>query len=262
MSATPPEATNNDPSSDEFLEIVLRSPHEAAERALILSAVCRRAFLEERPEEVAGDDVEGERFDLVAWLRAEGLDSGATDGERRLLDARVGGLSPDDAAEASWRTEALVALGWALDLLPEMAPYDAAADPTSVLTAVPAPWSPTTAWRRDARLRSESVIAAERERAELWHWRAETEELFADAEADEAERAAVAAAVREVAAEARDGGILPHLIGDDFPALGAPYGALDVDAVAELGIIAAERVRALNWLCGFGSGWDDVPLAP
>lgn len=260
MSAPPPETEDDDPSSDDFLEIVLRAPREAAERALILSAVCRRAFLEERPEEVVDDDPEAERFDLVAWLRAEGLAAVATDDERRLLNARVGRLPADAAAAASWRTEALVALGWALDLLPEMPPYDAAADPAAVLSAIPAPWSPTTVWRRDAPLRSEATIAAERERAELWHWRAETAALVDIA--DDAERATLATAVREVAAEARNGGILPHLRHDDFPARGGPYRLLDAEAIAELGVVAAERVRALNWLCGFGAGWDDVPLAP
>lgn len=260
MSTPPLPSEVDNLSPDDALDIALRSPREVAERALILSAICRRAFLEERPDGVEDDDPEAELFDLVAWLRAEGLDAVATDDERRLLHARVGRLPADDAAEASWRTEALVALGWALDLLPEMPPYDAAADPAAVLAAVPAPWSPTAAWRRDARLRSEAAIAAEREHAELWHWRAETADLFVIADA--AERAALATAVRDVAAEARNGGILPHLLHDDFPARGGPYRLLGFEAVAELGAVAAERVRALNWLCGFGSGWNDVPLAP
>lgn len=260
MSSQPPAPEIDDLSPDDALDILLRSPREAAERALVLSAVCRRAFLEERAREIEDDDREAERFDLVAWLRTEGLDGAATDDERRLLHARVGRLPPDDAAEASWRTEALVALAWALDLLPEMPPYDAVADPAAVVSAIPAPWSPTAAWRRDARLRPEATIATERERAELWHWRAETADLVVVA--DDAERSALATAIRDVAAEARNAGVLTRLIRDDFPARGEAYRALAAEAVAELGAVAVERVRALNWLCGFGSGWNDVPLAP
>ena len=32
------------------------------------------------------------------------------------------------------------------------------------------------------------------------------------------------------------------------------------DAREPLAILATERLRALNWLCGFGSDWDHVPL--
>jgi hypothetical protein len=243
---------------DDAIEIALRLPRDVADRALVLGAVCRRAFLETGGDDLAADDPEGERFDLAAWLHAEGLDMATTATERHLLHARVGRLPTAAASEASWRSEALVALGWALHLLDEMPPYDAVADPTAVLEAVPTPWLTTAGWRRDARLRPEAAIATERERAELWSWRSRTADLARVAPDDE--RVALNAAVRDVADEGHILGLLPPPHRNDFPAHGRPYRSLTADEVADLGTVAEERLRALNWLCGFGATWDDVPL--
>lgn len=252
------EPSAADHPDDDAIEIALRPPREVAERALVLSTVCRRAFLEAGDVALAGDDPEGERFDLATWLLGEGLDGVATSPERRVLHARIGRLAPADAAAASWRSEALVALGWALHLLDELPAYDAVADPTAILTAVPAPWAPTADWRRAARLRPEAAIAAERERAELWSWRAQTAEAAAIATAEE--RAALSAAIRDVATEGYVLGLLPEPYRNDFPSGGGAYRSRTAEDVADLGAVAEERLRALNWLCGFGASWDDVPL--
>ena len=244
--------------ADSELDINLRSPQEVAERLLILGTVCRRAYLEERPSEAAEDDPEAERFDLAAWLRDEGLDAAATPRESALLEAWVGRLDPEEIETASWQSESLVALGWALGWVEEMPAYDAAANPTALLERIPAPWDRTETFRRGARLRSEATIAAERERAELWNWRAEASDLLLTAKAEE--RSALVAAIRDVARETFTAGVLPKLTRGDFPARGLAYRDLDPEAVSELGSVARERLRALNWLCGFGVDWDGVPL--
>ena len=246
------------PTDEELeVEINLRPAREVAERLLVLGAVCRRTFLETRPEDVADDDPEAERFDLAAWLRAEGLEEVATTSERRLLTTRIGRLDAEDAAAASWQTEGLVALGWALGLIEALPPYDRAADPTPLLASLPAPWDATTAFCQAAGLRDESAIAAERERAEVWQWRAETAELLDGATGRE--RRDLLAAVREVAHDAVAAGVLAAVAGDDFPARNRPYRDLDPTARDEAAAVAGERLRALNWLCGFGASWDDVP---
>jgi len=68
------------------------------------------------------------------------------------------------------------------------------------------------------------------------------------------------AAIRDVAAEGHVLGLLSKPRHNDFPARGRAYRRLAADAVADLGAVAEERLRALNWLCGFGPDWDDVPL--
>lgn len=242
---------------DDELEIELRPPAEAAARVIVLAAVCRRAFLESRPADADGDP-EAEQFDLAAWLREEGLDAQVTSQERHLLDVPIGRLDPDKAADASWQSEALAALGWALGLLDRLPAPDVLVDPTPLLAAIPAPWEKTVPFRQQASLRDEETVATERERAELWHWRAETAYALLDSPVPE--RAELRAAVAEVAGEAHRAGLLPALVGGDFPVQGTPFASLRSEALAEVGLAAEQRLRALNWLCGFGTAWDDVPL--
>ena len=46
----------------------------------------------------------------------------------------------------------------------------------------------------------------------------------------------------------------------DFQAYGKVYRYLSPEQHAEAHSIAVERHHALNWLCGAGNTWDDVPL--
>ena len=250
---------DDDPTDDDLtVEIDLRSPKEVAVRLVVLGAICRRAFLEAQPSPGPEDDPEAERFDLAAWLRTEGLAGALTPNEARLLQTRVGRLPAEDAVAASWQTEALVALAWAVGLVDPMPPFDAVAEPSPILTALPAPWDSPKDFLAQARLRGEDEIAAERERAELWHWRSDVAEQLRLASG--ADRRTLIAAVHEVARDALGARVLTSLAAGDFPALGGPYQALDDPTRLDLGTIALERYRALNWLCGFGATWDDVPI--
>ena len=238
------------------LEIELRSPRDVADRLIVLGAVCRRAVLElGSAEEI--EEPETERFDLLAWLRAEGLAGAISAEERRVLETRVGDAREEDTAEASWRAEALVALAWAGGLVAAIGPYDEPADPQAALALIPSPWDKTGAFRAALRLRSEEEIAAELERAELWHWRVRT--AVRARHGDAAERAELDEIVREVAGAATHAGFLPRLIDGDFPIRGRPYRVLDEDGVEAVGEIAYQRHYALSWVCGNGEGWDDVP---
>jgi hypothetical protein len=104
----------------------------------------------------------------------------------------------------------------------------------------------------------ESDAVRERELADVWHWRARTELLLRVASATD--RREYETAVREVAAEALDAGIVPALHDGDFATSGRKFEDLAVGEVEELVAVTSQRLRALNWLCGFGDSWDDVPL--
>ncbi len=241
---------------DDAIEILLRSPEEIASRLIIVSSIVRRAALEHDGSEV-DDEPEALRFDLLAWLQSEGLDSQLTHHERELLEAKIETIAPDEVTAASWQGEAVVALGWVHGLVEEMPGYDQPADSSRYIGAVPSPWSSTAAFRSQSIARSEASIAEERERAEIWHWRSEVAELLKTANYYDC--TSLLDAVREVAREANQAGHLA-VRDDDFDVGGRAYHTLRVTEREDLGALATVRLQSLNWVCGFGGDWDAVPL--
>ncbi len=253
--------SSNEPEDavdDLEIEITLQTVSLAAARLLVVGAVCRRAFLELDPAATdASDDPEGDRFDLTGWLTEEGLDPFVSLSERHHLNRRLGHLLPEEAESASWQIEAAAALGWALEVVDEPPPIDAPVDPTAMLAMLPSPWDKTRPFRANAELLPEELIAFERERAELWHWRASVELDRVSAVGRDAIE--LNAAIREVASEAAAAGFFPDPIGNDFPVDGHAYRTVSPEIRDTLAAIAIERLRALNWLCGLSANWGDVP---
>jgi hypothetical protein len=236
---------------DDAVDIDLRPPDEAAARLLVLVAIARRGFLELRPDLVADDSPEAERFDLQSWLAEEKLLGSMSPGELALIEAPVGRPTPEDSLDATWRIEDAVVLAWALELLPSIPPYDEATDAAGVIDALPAPWSRTTGFRTTARLRDEATIAAAREQAEVWSDRADIywwqQEITNDRTAAEADPRQIAI---DLAAEAFAAGYIPPLVDGDFSTRHGAYRGLASETVEQLQMIASRRLHALNWLCG------------
>lgn len=240
---------------DESVDIQLRDSGEVARRAIILSALAYRGFLELDADE-DGPDADDERFDLLDWLRAENLLDDLDPAESAALQAPVGTLQPDVTLRSTWSAEALTPLCWALSLLPALSVPDPSVDVTVLLDLTPASGSPTGEFVLRAALRDEGEIAQAREAAELWYWRATVQELLSTALQDE--RNELVIAILETAEEGAAKGILPPPARGDFPVAGEPYAvAPDHDGLA---MVAEWRLRALNWLCGFGTSWGYVPL--
>lgn len=254
--------TEHDPTSspesaldDEIeIEIELRSPAEVATRLILVASLCRRAFIEHDLAAGADPDSAGERFDLAAWTEAEGLVPFATVEERRLLNAPPATWTADQIAAQSWQGEGLIVLGWCLGLIETLPAAAAIADPAPLLALIPEPWDSTKTLRTTARLRDEETIAVARERAELWHWRAETASLAHSASA--ADQRDITLAIHDVATEARRANLLERTVADDFPIGDRPYASLAPEALADLAIASFERGRAFDWTCGLLESWD------
>jgi hypothetical protein len=164
----------------------------------------------------------------------------------------LGHLPTSDAevVDDVWRGEALGTLLWALQL-EELPPYD---EPFSTEDVVEASLG-------SADLRDRETLELELASAKLWHWRARTTAVQADATVELPER--YASYDQLIAATAMRGfeqGLLPAPTRGDFPAFGKVYRHLSPEQHAEAHSIAAERQHALAWLCGEGDSWDDVPL--
>lgn len=242
-----------DVPDDDSLEITLRPVAEVAARLIALATVVRRAALELDPS----GDAEGERFDIAAWLREEHVTPLLTNEERSLVETRVGGLDRDVAEDASWRIESVAVLAWAAGLTDELPSYELPSPPADVLALIPEPWDKVQPFRAEIELRSEEEVAAAREQAELWQWRGQI--LTAEDGQSLAATPEMRQVIREVAADSARAGLFERSISNDFPVAGRPYRNLAEDERALLTDLASERLRALNWLCGFGSSWDDAP---
>jgi hypothetical protein len=161
-------------------------------------------------------------------------------------------LPSDDPAvvDAVWRGEALGTLLWALQLL-ELPAYDQPFEAEQVVAVDLA----------DADLRAGEEIELERDSARLWHWRARTTSLQAAGALElPARYATFDQLIAATAMRGYEQGVLPAPMRGDFRAYGKVYRHLSPEQHAEAHSIAVERHHALNWLCGAGETWDDVPL--
>jgi hypothetical protein len=168
------------------------------------------------------------------------------------LRAALAKLPDDDQAvvDAVWRGEALGTLLWALQLL-ELPAYDEPFDAEQVAAT----------GLEEADLRDGEEIELERDSARLWHWRARTTGLQAAGALELPDRySTFDQLIAATAMRGYEQGVLPAPMRGDFRAYGKVYRHLAPEQHAEAHSIAVERHHALNWLCGAGETWDDVPL--
>jgi hypothetical protein len=241
---------------EDEIDVHLRSPVEVRTRIVILAAVLRRMSLE-NPAFGDGGELSAEAFDEREWLREQELTGQLTPREALLLDSPLGSVAPEVGSEASWESESLVALGWAVGAL-AMPPLGTVTDPRPIIEVVPRPWDETQGWLRDPAIVSELEAVREREVAEIWYWRLTSEVLRRTATG--ADNQDYHQAIRDVAAEALAAGLVPTLSACDFSVHDRSVKDISQTDLDELIAITGQRLRALNWLCGFGSSWDDVPL--
>jgi hypothetical protein len=147
------------------------SAREAADRALILYALVRRATIEAIVEEssdlVRRRQAEGARRETQRWLERESLSAALTDIERTLFDAETGAWPPEAIADGMWRKEALGVLLWALKAVPAIPAIDQEFDVDELNAAIEAAGS-VSAFRASARLRDPGDIEGAWREADTW----------------------------------------------------------------------------------------------
>jgi hypothetical protein len=238
-----------EPEADDSIDIHLRAVSDVATRAVVLATVARRGIIDIVAADV--DEAETARFDLASWATSHFAGEAEAD-ELALLNAPHGSLSEDDLATCLDAGESLAALCWCL-LTPAPLPEpDTTADFPTLLARVPQPWQAPETFISASLLRSEEEIATERERAEVWWWRASLEP-------DELEEQTTLEALETVAAEASTASLL-DTVDADLAIRGQAFSRLGEDQRATVLAIAAARLRALNWVCGFGTTWATTPL--
>lgn len=239
---------------DDSIDIQPRPPRELLGRAALLAALGRRGLIEGE-----GDadpmTAETDRFDLQAWVRVE-LNLWMSPHDLHIFQAPVGSLTEEEEAYCADALVSASTIGWCIGAAGRTLPMLSDGTPErEVLAWTPAPWTKIRSRVRLVRVRSDDELARERERWELIVWRMS---LFTDTATlpdDEA-------ALRDVLVEVASAGLIP-VNRDDFATDdGVAFRDLAPDLREQLDAEATLRLHAMNWVCGFGRGWEDVPLFP
>lgn len=232
------------------VDLVLRPPSatRVARRALVLSAIVWRASLEQEKGRRRAAQLQAH---LLAWLERHELELELEEHEHELLVAPLGSLTRQRAIDASWRSEGLAVLGWALDAS-ELPPHDEQADPQAVAVALGFLEDDEPPRALEApRLREPEELGAMARRLQALHWRLR-EFLQRPGAVDF--RAAALEATPVTAPDLDD---VP-LVDGDLAIRGAALATAEPDAVGECASIAVERHRAINWLLGFDELYSEV----
>lgn len=241
---------------DDSIEINLRPRRQIAHRLLIEVALTNRAGLESL-DRYTPDDEEA-RFDLIAWLiDARAIDE-LTTHERRILEAPLGRLDHLTVDQLTFSLDAAHPLAWSLNLIEAAANAPEPIDGGEILAAVPAPDDDTGQFLNSLEIRSLEDIAGRREAAEIWLWRLGIEPERRDASAFD--RRDIDQVILETIQESFDAGLIEIPAGEDFVLFGQPVRDLSADQLEFATLIAEIRLKAFNWICGYGASWENVPL--
>jgi hypothetical protein len=240
---------------DDSIEINLRQARQLGQRLIVLVAMLHRAELETRSGQSAPEALEEERFDLSAWLIDQQLNEAISPAEKRFLDAPVGSRSQDDLDQLSAIQGSIEAISWALARTDRLRGDTDVAD---LIAGVPAPDDRAGAFLQSAVLRPLPAIADAREESEIWAWRFDIE-----LEARQENRPIYpedGEVIRGVLNEMAEAGRQIESIDGDFVLGGFPVARVDSVLLDYAAALEIERLRAFNWVCGYGTTWDDVPL--
>ena len=216
-------------------------------------AIGRRGLIESDPD-TDGFERETDRFELDAWAKLE-LTSWLTADQLAILEAPLDSLNPDQLDRCEDALVVASSIAWCTRVESESRlPIVTDGGPEQRTIAwSPRPWTPIRNVLKGIRVRSDETLAAERERWELLHWRCH---LFTEESDLDEDRKALRDTIREL--QGQD--LLGHNDADLILEDGTPFSDLDDDTLDEIASQSEIRLRALNWVCGFGDTPATAPL--
>jgi hypothetical protein len=198
--------------------------------------------------------------ELCQGLRNLQLWEFLTDKEVKFFSTHPLDWSPQQMINASWRTESVMTLMWALGIIPELLPFDHQSPP-DLLKRIPN--QNLLDFFTSAKLVDGEKIEKNRSLAEFWHWRSRTRQLIEEkrpfpAEIPQFKSYDEIVRFSAKGANKKDG---LKIIDEDFAVKGKAYRDLTDVEWSEVSSIAVERHFALNWLCGYApdNRWDETP---
>lgn len=251
---------------------------EAAIRAIILRHVVAYAFMMPERDSVEQEKkwwtkIEQKEFSTdfkrdreMHWNSLKTLKKHLSPLEHSFSRQTAENMADSMLINATLRTEALTAILWALQVIPELPAYDTQATPALFgnFFSVEA-----DEFINNAGLRPVAEIDEARSFAETWHWRSRTRQLIEDGrpfpsspELKSAGFDSYDSVVRTTAKLRSGEGRAAEMIDEDFAAFGKAYRDLSEEEWPIIRSITMERHLALNWLCGYAPGnrWDETPI--
>jgi hypothetical protein len=233
-------------ATEELPEPIPPTALRVAQRALVLSAVVCRSGIE---DDAGNQQTEAFREQVVGWIERLGLNAEAEPEEMELLNTPLGGLPKKKRVDASWRTEGLVVLAWALGKC-ELPDYDREANAPGTADTLGFLEEKDDTVLREPALRPRQEIAALADQLFTLHWRLRQFSL------DQAPMD-----FQEFSRTAWFGPLsLDHLrlIENDLAIQGLPVSRATEEQWREALSIAQERHQAVNWLEGHDPVYSEV----
>src|SRR5207245_1634446 len=233
---------------------------KVAQRALCLEALLVRESLEESinvKTPSAGASVLELSGRLNSWLAKEGISIYLSPREKDLVAKPLGSWTTEEIVTASWRSEALGVILWALSSIERVPPYDTEFPKSQILARVDL-GARSNGFAAKIRLKPPRDVSQERNIAELWHWRARTAELQRKGVGPPAGWT-FQQVIAQSARQAYQNRLISKPLEDDFSLFGKSYARLSEEEYHKAASISLERHFALNWLCGYSENWDETP---
>jgi hypothetical protein len=201
-----------------------------------------RAFLES-----CDDDSQSRHEELREWLDYVKLWDEFEDSERAFVVAPLGTPAQQDIVDATWRSEGLVVLAWALGMC-ELPPHDDMADAAEIAHCID--FLSDDPDLRRIKPRSFEALEAFASRQLGLHWR--LREFGANP---------VAIDLVALAKDCWFGGMNTEgvtILQRDLAIAGIPIAEAHTDDIGRCYSIAFERHQAINWLHGWDSVYSEV----
>ena len=213
--------------------------NRVAARALVLAAVSCRGLIEQDSERTGAEEL---RQRIVAWLESVGTASELESDESVLLSIPLGKLDRKATMDATWRSEGMVVLAWALHFA-QLPRFHAQCEPSDVANELGFLDERQNTALRSPRLRAPDEIEKWADIYLTLHWRLRRFSLRPDA-------MDFVTYVSECTwGPLRLDGL--EIIDGELAVEGVRIDRLEYDRFRQLLSIVQERHQAFNWLLGF-----------
>lgn len=232
-------------NSEEDPELVPPTLDRVIRRAFCLSALVCRSFIDQPDDE----QCISLQLRIKPWLQEVDAESELELWEADALNSQLGTLDSQTRTNASWASEGLVVLAWALGLC-DLPPHDQCVDPQELTCDLDFLQPSAVELFKESESRGSDDIRQEERRTFAVHWRLRQFSLVRES-----------MNFAEFAKTAWFGpldinGI--ELLEDDLAIQGQPISKATADSVRMAFSIAMERHKAFNWLLGYDETYSEV----